>query len=161
MSSATVEFNDAGLNTWSDEETFEVTRERIAEYAAATNDPIAAHLKGDVAPPVFAIVPVFEAMMMPVIDVAPMNIFGRVVHGEQDFHFHRPIRPGDKLVARARAIGFEGKDNGSTITIHIETRSEAGELVNEQYLTAFFRNVDVGRQVGAAAPAHRFDKALA
>ncbi|MEV0467540.1 MaoC/PaaZ C-terminal domain-containing protein [Nocardia tengchongensis] len=161
MSSATVEFNDAGLNTWSDEETFEVTRERIAEYAAATNDPIAAHLKGDVAPPVFAIVPVFEAMMMPVIDVAPMNIFGRVVHGEQDFHFRRPIRPGDKLVARARAIGFEGKDNGSTITIHIETRSEAGELVNEQYLTAFFRNVDVGRQVGAAAPAHRFDKALA
>ncbi|MFE2958882.1 MaoC/PaaZ C-terminal domain-containing protein [Nocardia tengchongensis] len=161
MSSATVEFNDAGLNTWSDEETFEVTRERIAEYAAATNDPIAAHLKGDVAPPVFAIVPVFEAMMMPVIDVAPMNIFGRVVHGEQDFHCHRPIRPGDRLVARARAIGFEGKDNGSTITIHIETRSEAGELVNEQYLTAFFRNVDVGRQVGAAAPAHRFDKALA
>ncbi|MFE3103208.1 MaoC/PaaZ C-terminal domain-containing protein [Nocardia tengchongensis] len=161
MSSATVEFNEAGLNTWSDEETFEVTRERIAEYAAATNDPIAAHLKGDVAPPVFAIVPVFEAMMMPVIDVAPMNIFGRVVHGEQDFHFHRPIRPGDKLVARARAIGFEGKDNGSTITIHIETRSEAGELVNEQYLTAFFRNVDVGRQAGAAAPAHRFDKALA
>ncbi|MFF0609363.1 MaoC/PaaZ C-terminal domain-containing protein [Nocardia tengchongensis] len=161
MSSATVEFNEAGLNTWSDEETFEVTRERIAEYAAATNDPIAAHLKGDVAPPVFAIVPVFEAMMMPVIDVAPMNIFGRVVHGEQDFHFHRPIRPGDKLVARARAIGFEGKDNGSTITIHIETRSEAGELVNEQFLTAFFRNVDVGRRAGAAAPAHRFDKALA
>ncbi|MFI1915191.1 MaoC/PaaZ C-terminal domain-containing protein [Nocardia sp. NPDC020380] len=161
MASTAVEFDKSGLDTWSDEESFEVLRERIAEYAAATNDPIAAHLKGEVAPPVFAIVPVFEAMMMPVIDVAPMDIFGRVVHGEQDFHFHRPIRPGDKLVARAKAIGFEGKDNGSTITILIETRAEDGELVNEQYLTAFFRNVNAGPQVGENAPAHRFDAALA
>ncbi|MGW4245309.1 MaoC/PaaZ C-terminal domain-containing protein [Nocardia sp. NPDC004722] len=160
MTSTSVEFDKSGLGNWSDEEPFEVTRERIAEYAAATNDPIPAHVKGDVAPPIFAIVPVFDAMMVPVIDVAPMNIFGRVVHGEQDFHFHRPIRPGDKLLSRAKAIGYEGKDNGSTITILIESRSEDGELVNEQYLTAFFRNVDAGEQVGDHAPAHRFDPAL-
>ncbi|MTE11690.1 MaoC/PaaZ C-terminal domain-containing protein [Nocardia aurantiaca] len=160
MASTAVEFDRAGLDVWSDEETFEVTRERIAEYAAATNDPIAAHLKGDVAPPIFAIVPVFEAMMVPVIDVAPMNIFGRVVHGEQDFHFHRPIRPGDTLVSRAKAIGFEGKDNGSTITILIECRSADGDLVNEQYLTAFFRNVDAGERVGEQAPTHRLEPAL-
>ncbi|WP_067698294.1 MaoC/PaaZ C-terminal domain-containing protein [Nocardia jejuensis] len=160
MADATVVFDETGLGTWCDEERFEVTRERIAEYAAATNDPIAEHLKGDVAPPVFAIVPVFEAMMMPVIDVAPMDIFGRVVHGEQDFHFHRPIRPGDRLVSRAKAIGFEGKENGTTITILIECRAQDGELVNEQYLTAFFRNIDVGKRVGDAAPAHRFDQSL-
>ncbi len=156
-----VEFDDSGLNVWSDEERFEVTRERIAEYAAATNDPIPAHLSGDIAPPVFAVVPVFEAMMMPVIDVVPMDIFGRVVHGEQDFHFHRPIRPGDRLVSRARAIGYEGRENGTTITIHIECRAEDGELVNEQYLTAFFRNIDVGKRVGASGPAHKFDPAWA
>ncbi|MEC3954875.1 MaoC/PaaZ C-terminal domain-containing protein [Nocardia sp. CDC153] len=160
MASTAVEFDKSGLGNWSDEEPFEVTRERIAEYAAATNDPIPAHVKGDVAPPIFAIVPVFDAMMVPVIDVAPMDIFGRVVHGEQDFHFHRPIRPGDKLKSRAKAIGYEGKDNGSTITILIECRSEDGELVNEQYLTAFFRNVDAGERVGDQAPAHRFDPAL-
>ncbi|BDT85212.1 MaoC/PaaZ C-terminal domain-containing protein [Nocardia cyriacigeorgica] len=156
-----VEFDDSGLNVWSDEERFEVTAERIAEYAAATNDPIPAHLAGEVASPVFGIVPVFEAMMMPVIDVVPMDIFGRVVHGEQDFHFHRPIRPGDKLVSRAKAIGYEGRENGTTITILIECRTEDGELVNEQYLTAFFRNIDVGTKVGEQAPAHKFDPALA
>ncbi|MEC3913149.1 MaoC/PaaZ C-terminal domain-containing protein [Nocardia sp. CDC160] len=160
MTSTAVEFDRSGLGNWSDEEAFEVTRERIAEYAAATNDPIPGHVKGDVAPPIFAIVPVFDAMMVPVIDVAPMNIFGRVVHGEQDFHFHRPIRPGDRLVSRAKAIGYEGKDNGSTITILIECRAEDGELVNEQYLTAFFRNVDAGERVGDQAPAHRLDPAL-
>ena len=156
-----VKFDDSGLNVWSDEERFEVTRERIAEYAAATNDPIPAHRSGDTAPPVFAVVPVFEAMMMPVIDVVPMDIFGRVVHGEQDFHFHRPIRPGDILLSRARAIGYEGRENGTTITIQIECRTDGGELVNEQYLTAFFRNIDVGTRVGQSGPAHKFDPARA
>ncbi|GAA5080991.1 MaoC/PaaZ C-terminal domain-containing protein [Nocardia iowensis] len=155
-----VEFDDAGLEIWCDDERFEVTGERIAEYAAATNDPIEAHLAGKVASPVFAIVPVFEAMMMPVIDVAPMDIFGRVVHGEQDFHFHRAIRPGDKLVSRAKAIGYTSRSNGTTITILIECKTEEGELVNEQYLTAFFRNIDAGKSVGSAAPAHKFDESL-
>ncbi|MGF6883946.1 acyl dehydratase [Nocardia sp. GAS34] len=155
-----VEFDDAGLGSWSEEEQFQVTQDRIVEYAAATNDPIAAHRAGEVAPPVFAIVPVFDAMLVPVLDVAPTDIFGRVVHGEQDFHFHRPIRPGETLTARARAIGYAGRANGSTITIHIETRSADGELVNEQYLTAFFRNIDAGRTVGAAAPGHKLDQAL-
>ncbi|MFC9471733.1 MaoC/PaaZ C-terminal domain-containing protein [Nocardia sp. NPDC056952] len=161
MSGSAIEFDPAGLNVWCDEERFEVTRERLAEYAVATNDPIEAHRSGVLANPVFAIVPVFEAMMMPIIDVVPMSIFGRVVHGEQDFHFHRPIRPGDELVSRAKVIGYEGKDNGSTITVLIECRAEDGELVNEQYLTAFFRNVNAGPRVGDAAPAHRFDKTLA
>ncbi|WP_282776164.1 MULTISPECIES: MaoC/PaaZ C-terminal domain-containing protein [unclassified Nocardia] len=161
MTSTAVEFDPKGLDVWSDEEPFEVTRERIAEYAAATNDPIEAHLKGDIAPPIFGIVPVFDAMMVPIIDVVPMDVFGRVVHGEQDFHFHRPIRPGDRLRSRAKVIGYEGRDNGSTITVLIECRAEDGELVNEQYLTAFFRNLDAGPRVGDTAPAHKFDPALA
>lgn len=155
-----VEFDDSGLNRWCDEERFEVLPERIAEYAAATNDPIEAHRSGAVAPPVFAIVPVFDAMLVPVLDVAPMDIFGRVVHGEQDFHVHRPIRPGETLVSRARAIGYAGRSNGSGITVHIESRTDSGELVNEQYLTAFFRNIDAGRTAGQAAPEHKFDEDL-
>ncbi|MFX0580434.1 MaoC/PaaZ C-terminal domain-containing protein [Nocardia nepalensis] len=155
-----VEFDDAGLEIWCDEERFEVTRDRLAEYAAATNDPIEAHLTGEVASPIFGIVPVFEAMMMPVIDVVPMDIFGRVVHGEQDFHFHRAIQPGDKLVSRAKAVGYTSRSNGTTITILIECRTEDGDLVNEQYLTAFFRNIDAGKSEGLAAPAHKFDENL-
>lgn len=95
-------FDDAGLDKWSDEDRFEVTRERIVEYAAATNDPIAAHRSGDLAPPVFGIVPVFESPLVPAVEVAPVELIPRVVHGEQDFWFHRPIRPGDKLVSAAR-----------------------------------------------------------
>jgi N-terminal half of MaoC dehydratase len=100
-----LEFDDSGLDQWTDEDRFEVGRDRLAEYAAATNDPIPAHRAGDVAPPVFAIVPVFESLLMPAVDVLPVELIPRVVHGEQDFHFHRPIRPGDKLVSRGKMIG--------------------------------------------------------
>ncbi|MGB3697724.1 MAG: MaoC/PaaZ C-terminal domain-containing protein [Gordonia sp. (in: high G+C Gram-positive bacteria)] len=147
------EFDLDGLNLWCDEERFEVTGERIAEYAAATNDPIEAHRSGAIASPVFAIVPVFDALMAPAVDVVPMDIFGRITHGEQDFHFHRPIRPGDRLVSTGRVIGWETKSTGALLYIHLTCRDEvSGELVNEQYLSGFFRGVDAGSKVGESIP---------
>ena len=160
MSVDAVTFDDSALNVWSDDEPFEVTRERIAEYASATNDPIFAHLVGDVAPPVFAIVPVFEAMLYPAVEVMPVELIPRVVHGEQDFRFHRPIKPGDKLSSRAKMIGYEGLDNGTRSAILLECRTEAGELVNEQYVTTFVRGFNAGSTVGELSPGHKLDPVL-
>ncbi|MGC7215560.1 MaoC/PaaZ C-terminal domain-containing protein [Mycobacteroides abscessus] len=153
-------FDDEGLNVWTDEDRFEVTRERLVEYARATNDPIPAHLAGDVAPPVFAIVPVFESLLTPTVDVAPVELIPRVVHGEQDFHFHRPIRPGDKLVSRGKMIGYERLEKGTRAAVYLECRTEDGELVNEQYVTCFFRGHDAGKKVGELSPGHKFDEVL-
>ena len=153
-------FDDSHLDTFSDEDRFEVTAERIAEYAAATNDPIAAHRNGDIAPPVFAIVPVFQALLVPAVDVMPVELIPRIVHGEQDFHFHRPIYPGDKLVSRAKMIGYEGLEKGTRSAILLECRTEEGELVNEQYVTTFVRGFDAGKAVGELSPSHKFDDVL-
>ena len=155
-----LEFDDAGLDVWSDEETFEVTRDRLVEYAAATNDPIPVHRNGDVANPVFAIVPVFESLLIPAVDVMPVELIPRVVHGEQDFHFHRAIKPGDKLVSRGKMTGYEGLDNGTRATIVLECRTEDGELVNEQYVTTFVRGFNAGKKIGELSPSHKFDPAL-
>ena len=155
-----LEFDDSGLGVWADEERFEVTAERIAEYARATNDPIEAHLRGEVASPVFGIVPVVESLMTPTLEVVPIELIPRVVHGEQDFHFHRPIRPGDKLVSRGKMIGYEGLEKGTRAAIYLECRTEEGELVNEQYVTCFFRGHNVGKAVGELSPEHKFDEAL-
>ncbi|CRK56513.1 Dehydrogenases with different specificities (related to short-chain alcohol dehydrogenases) [Alloactinosynnema sp. L-07] len=155
-----LKFDQAGLDVWTDDKTFEVTRERLVEYAKATNDPIPAHLAGDVASPVFAIVPVFESMLEPALDVVPLAAFGRGLHGLQDFRFHRPIKPGDKLVARGKAIGWRGLPNGTPLTIYLECRTEDGELVNEQYLTPFFRGVDAGDTQGIQAPDHKLDESV-
>jgi acyl dehydratase len=153
-------FDDSHLDTFSDEDRFEVTAERIAEYAAATNDPIAAHRNGDIAPPVFAIVPVFQALLVPAVDVMPVELIPRIVHGEQDFHFHRPIYPGDRLVSRAKMIGYQGLGKGTRSAILLECRTEEGELVNEQYVTTFVRGFDAGKAVGELSPSHKFDDVL-
>jgi len=160
MADSDLEFDDTALNVWMDEERFEVTRERIAAYAKATNDPIPAHLSGDIAPPVFGIVGVFESMLTPTVEVVPVELIPRVVHGEQDFHFHRSIRPGDQLVSRGKMIGYEGLEKGTRAAILLQCRTEDGELVNEQYVTCFFRGFDAGRKVGELSPPHKFDKAL-
>lgn len=149
-----MDFDAAGIGVWTDEETFEATLDRMIAYAEATNDPIAAHQNGEVAPPVFAIVPVFNALLPAVLSVAPAEAAMRIVHGEQDFLFHRPIRPGDVLTSRARPLGFAGKPGGSTVTVHLESRAADGSLVNEQWVTSYFRKIDAGATVGEAAPAH-------
>jgi acyl dehydratase len=150
-------FNPDGVGVWQDTSTFEVTKERIAEYAAATNDPIEAHRSGELAPPVFAIVPVFGAMGAAAMSVAPAELLPFVLHGEQDFHFRRQIRPGDVLSVRCKAIGYEGKPSGTRGTVYVETTDAAGELVNEQYVTFFFRGFDAGEKVGELGPTHGFD----
>jgi acyl dehydratase len=160
MTSETLQFNVEGLEKWTDPVDFEVTRERLAEYAAAVNDPIAAHAAGEVANPVFAIVPVFQSLLEPALDVVPLPVMGRVLHGEQDFRFHRPIVPGETLTARGKMTSFEGLPNGTRACVYLEARDAAGELVNEQYVTFFIRGFDDGRKVGELSPGHKFDEAL-
>jgi acyl dehydratase len=155
-----VRFESGAIGTWTEPDVFEVTRERIAAYAAATNDPIPAHLAGDMAPPVFAIVPSFMSVMQVAFLVAPPEVAMRVVHGEQDFRFHRPIVPGDVISTRAQPIGYASAANGTSAAFLLECRDADGELVNEQYMTAFFRGVDAGETVGTLAPAHKFDESL-
>ncbi|MDI5975595.1 MaoC/PaaZ C-terminal domain-containing protein [Amycolatopsis magusensis] len=154
------EFDPTGIGQWTEPATFEVTAERISQYAEATNDPIARHRDGSVAPPVFAIVPVFDSLVPAALSVAPVDLLSRLLHGEQDFRFHRPIRPGDVLTSRARPIGFTGRPNGTAVVVRTETVDAHGEPVNEQWMTAFFRKADAGTSAGEAAPSHRFDESL-
>jgi acyl dehydratase len=160
MTTETLRFNDAGLDRWTEPVEFTVERERLAAYAEATNDPIAAHRTGDVASPVFAIVPVFQSLLEPALEVVPLSLLGKVLHGEQEFLFHRPIRPGETLRSRARMTGWEGLPKGTRACVYLETRDDQGELVNEQYVTFFIRGFDDGRKVGEPAPQHKFDENL-
>jgi acyl dehydratase len=160
MSTETLQCNEAELDQWTDPVHFEVERERLIRYAEATNDPIAAHRAGDVAPPVFAIVPVFQALLEPALEVVPLSVLGKVLHGEQDFRFHCPIRPSDVLVSRGKMTGFEGLPNGTRCCTYLETRDGHGELVVEQYVTSFIRGFDDGRRIGELSPGHKLEESL-
>ncbi len=64
-------FNTEAIGEWTEPLEFEVTRERIKQYAAATNDPIEPHTSGAVAPPVFAVVPAFGIAGQAALKVVP------------------------------------------------------------------------------------------
>jgi acyl dehydratase len=140
--------------------TFEVDRERIAAYAAATNDSIPRHASGELAPPVFSIVPAFQAAGMAAMQVIPGELIGAILHGEQDFHYHRPIEPGMTLETVATPIGMRQRSSGVTVVTRAETREADGELLVEQYMTTFVRGAQGAEDVGEDAPPHRFDETL-
>ena len=139
---------------------FEVTRDRIAAYAAATNDTIAPHAAGDLAPPVFSIVPAFQAAGIAAMQVIPGELIGAILHGEQDFHYHRPIEPQMTLETVATPIGMRQRSSGVTVVTKAETRESGGELVTGQFMVTFVRGAQGAEDVGEEAPPHRFDEAL-
>lgn len=143
------------LGQWTEGPEFKVEADRTKAYAAATNDTLVAHRNGEVAPPVFAVVPIWDTMAGAMAGVVPPEVLMLVVHGEQDMRFHKPIVPGAVLQSKAAPIGIHVKPNGTSVIVKVETRDESGDLVVEQYMTSFFRGVSEGDSGGEEAPEHK------
>jgi acyl dehydratase len=127
----------------------EVTEAALDAYAEATGD-----VPGG---PVFAVVPVWEAIAPASKSVASEEARRYVVHYEQDIVLHRPLEAGMTLVSRATPVSILPRPNGTSLVIKTQTRGEDGELVNEQYVTEFFRGVQADEGVGERAPDHRLE----
>lgn len=148
------------LGEWTEGPTFAVEADRTRAYAAATNDTIPAHVNGEVAPPVFAVVPIWDTMAGAMAAVVPPEVLLLVVHGEQDMRFHKAIVPGAVLRSRAAPVGIHVKPNGTSVIAKVETRDASGDLVVEQYMTSFFRGVSEGDSGGEEAPEHKLSAAV-
>jgi len=142
-------FDAAAIGRAGEEQRYEVTEEALRAYADATDDRPGG--------PAFAIVPVWETIAPASRAVASDEARTRVVHYEQDIVLHRPIEAGMTLVSRATPVALLGRPNGTSLVIRTESRTDDGELVNEQYVTEFFRGVEAGHTVGERAPDHRLD----
>src|SRR3954468_5724222 len=147
-------FDTTAMFQWSDPGVFEVTREQLMAYARATNDDIPAHLAGDLASPVFNVVPQFKVSAPLTLTMPPENLRMNGLHGEQDFRFHRPMVPGMTLQSRAKPIGIIPHSTGATITVKSETSAD-GELVTDQYVTVFIRGAKIPAPLGEGPPDHR------
>ena len=129
------------------ERQFVVTEAALRAYANATDD-----VPGG---PVFAIVPVWEVIAPASRSVASNEARQRVVHYEHDIVVHRPIEPAMTLTSQATPIALLPRPNGTSLVIRTETRTAAGEVVNEQFVTEFFRGLAAETSVGERAPEHR------
>ena len=118
---------------------YEVGRAKLAEFAAAIGsddavhtDPVAARAAGHpdvIAPPTFAITVTLAAAMV-VLDDPDVGIdYSRVVHGEQRFTHHRPIRAGDRLVATTTIAAVRSVAGNDLLTTRVDLATEDGEAV--------------------------------
>ena len=140
------------------ERRFEVTAEAVRAYAEATDDNSPAAREGRIAPPVFAILPVWETIAPASRSVASAEARRRVVHYEQDMILHRPIEVGMKLISRATPVALLARTNGTSLVIRTETETVKGEPVNSQFVTEFFRGVHTDVSRGERPPSHRLDE---
>jgi acyl dehydratase len=118
---------------------YEVGRGKIAEFATAIGDddpvyrdPDAARAAGYadvIAPPTFAIALTLEAANVVLGDPEVSLDYSRVVHGEQRFTHHRPIRAGDRLVATATVDAVKTVAGNDMLTTRVDLVTEDGEPV--------------------------------
>jgi acyl dehydratase len=148
------------LGTTYEPRTATIDGARAQAYAAATNDDNPAYSSGKVAPPVFGVVPTWEAMGLAVGDVVPGDALMFIVHGEQDMHFHQPLIPGREITTTSEAFSLRVGGSGTRFTIKVgSVDAETGEPVLTQYVTMFVRGVADGESGGPDKPAHDFPEA--
>ena len=145
------------LGTTSEPATAKIEADRTVAYAAATNDDNPAYTSGEYAPPVFGVVPVFETMGAVSAGMIPSDFLMFIVHGEQDMHFHQPLRPGTSLSTTVTPYAARVGGSGTRVVMKTESSDgETGEPVLTQYFTIFVRGMSDGESGGPEKPSHDF-----
>lgn len=152
---STLHLDRVRLGEWSEELTFAVDAERTRAYAAATNDDHPLYVRGELAPVLFAGVPLGEAVTRAMDLLLPTAERRWGLHSAQDLHIHRPIVPGMVLLTRIAPIGVQVRTSGTWLVLKAETREGGGAPINEQYVTLFFKARADVPSAGEAAPDHR------
>jgi acyl dehydratase len=121
---------------------YEVGREKIREFADAINDPNPVYRDTAVAkefghpdviaPPTFAIILTLKAGHQVITDPDFGIDYSRVVHGEQRFVHHRPVRAGDVLQVIVTVDDIRTAAGNDIVT----TRSEVSTVEGEPVVTA-------------------------
>jgi len=139
---------------------YEVSREKIREFADAIGDPepayrdpAAARSLGHpdvIAPPTFAIVMTLAASEQVVADPEFGLDYSRVVHGEQRFDYARPLRAGDRVRVVVSVESVRSLAGNDLLTTKGEVRAADGELVLTARSTLVARGDAAGPPGGAA-----------
>ncbi len=103
--------------------TFTVEGDHVRRFAAAVGDD-----PGSI-PPTFVTAPEIVALARVVGDPELGLDFTRVVHGEQEYEWRRPLAVGDVLTVTPRIAGISVKGGHEFLVVETEVLDEQGELV--------------------------------
>ncbi len=123
--------------------TYEVSREKIREYAAALGESDPRYFSdGDdcVAPPTFAACFTVVRGATPVFGDPELGVHPVLVHGSQRYETGvRPLRPGDRLVCTPRVGSITYRGRNEFLEIEVDCRFEdSGDLAVKSVGTIVF-----------------------
>lgn len=131
---------------------YEVSREKLREFAEATGathpahtDPASARALGHpdvVAPATFLVTVAQRAEAQYVDDPAAGIDFSRVVHADERFTHHRPVHAGDRLRTTLHVDRVTARAGLAMVTTRCEIADEAGEPVATVVSTLAVRGED-------------------
>lgn len=108
-----------------------VSHAKIAEFATAICDPNPAYYGDDpIAPPTFAAIVAAHAWEALFGDEELGLALHRTMHTDQGFTFHRPLRPGDAVIAQLSIEKVRNRGNLDIVGLLVELRV-GDELVCE------------------------------
>lgn len=113
--------------------TFPMDEDHVREFAGAVGDDVS-HV-----PPTFVSAPEFEALSRIAGDPDLGLDFTRVVHGEQEFEWRRPLEVGEVLTVRPRIADIRAKAGHEFLVVESEMRDRQGEVVVLARLTVISR----------------------
>lgn len=128
-----------------------VTRRDIRKYAVATGQHLKKYLDGDEAPPLFHLALFWDVVELDQLSADGVSIdtlipklpLERAMAGGLKIEYHRPICPGDVLVADRTLTGLYEKQGSRGPIIFYEVlmtvHTEAGELVLTEKTTRLLR----------------------
>ena len=102
---------------------FEVTAERVASFRAVFGET------RNVVPPTLLTAVEFTAFPTVLEDPELALDLTRIVHGDQEYVWHRQPREGERLVARSRIESAKGRGSTAFLTIETDIRDSEGEAV--------------------------------
>jgi acyl dehydratase len=118
---------------------YEIGREKMKEYASAINDSNPQYHDrefgkksryGDnIAPPLFASVYNLMGCANMFFDPELALNFAMLVHGEQEFEWLKPIKPGDIITTTGKIVDIAEKGNNDVIKYEARSKNQEGELV--------------------------------
>jgi acyl dehydratase len=118
---------------------YEIGREKMKEYAVAIGDMNPMYSDRDVgkkskygdniAPPNFAAVYNLMGCAQVFFDPELKLNMGMLVHGEQDFEFIKPVKPGDVITTSGKIVDIASKGNNDLVVFEGRSTNQDGELV--------------------------------
>ncbi|MFX0210638.1 MAG: MaoC/PaaZ C-terminal domain-containing protein [Candidatus Hodarchaeota archaeon] len=126
-----------------------VVPERTMAFAKATNEVNPRYYESDenrlAIPPLFPVTMLVDPMkQIAMDDTLNLDIF-RMVHGEQEIYYHRPLRPWDKIKTKVELNSIDVKEAGDILWAKIAGHSQE-ELVFEMRAGMFFRKPRKGER---------------